>query len=340
MKELIISDREANQRLDKFLGKYMDKAPAGFFYKMMRKKNIVLNGKKVSGKEKLQPGDEIKLFLSDETIDKFTGLERTVRAPVWNQKLEVIYEDEHVLLVNKPVGMLSQKAKPGDVSLVEAVTDYLVQTGSLTQEELRIFRPGICNRLDRNTSGIVTAGKSLAGLQALSRGFKERSFGKYYRCLVKGEIPEKKLVSGYLTKDGRKNQVTIRKSPVEGAVWIETEYRPVRKADGYTLLEIHLITGKPHQIRAHLASEGYPIIGDYKYGNKKINDLFRRDYGLTSQLLHAYRLEFPQMESTLRALSGKVFYAEEPELFQQIQEDVTGKAVGRDDRKNWRGQSF
>ena len=123
MKELIISDREANQRLDKFLGKYMDKAPAGFFYKMMRKKNIVLNGKKVSGKEKLQPGDEIKLFLSDETIDKFTGLERTVRAPVWNQKLEVIYEDEHVLLVNKPVGMLSQKAKPGDVSLVEAVTD-------------------------------------------------------------------------------------------------------------------------------------------------------------------------------------------------------------------------
>lgn len=338
MKELIISDREANQRLDKFLGKYMEQAPAGFFYKMMRKKNIVLNGKKVSGKEKLQPGDRLKLFLSDETIDKFTGKDRVVKTPVRSPELEVIYEDEHVLIVNKPAGMLSQKAKPEDVSLVEVITDYLLQTGSLTPEELRTFRPGICNRLDRNTSGIVTAGKSLAGLQELSAGFRERSFGKYYRCLVKGEIQRKQLISGYLTKDSRKNQVVIRKTPSEGAAWIETEYRPVSAAEGYTLLEIHLITGKPHQIRAHLASEGYPVIGDYKYGNREMNELFRRKYGLTSQLLHAYRLEFPKMESALRQLSGRTFYAREPEIFWRIQADVMGTNGKKENRKSIRGR--
>ncbi len=338
MKELIISDRDANQRLDKFLGKYMEQAPAGFFYKMMRRKNIVLNGKKASGKEKLQPGDRLKLFLSDETITKFTGEDRAVKAPVRSPELEVIYEDEHVLIVNKPVGMLSQKAKPGDVSLVEVITDYLLQTGSLTPEELRTFRPGICNRLDRNTSGIVTAGKSLAGLQELSEGFRERSFGKYYRCLVKGEVRRKQLVSGYLTKDNRKNQVMVRNVPSEGAAWIETEYWPVSVTEGYTLLEIHLITGKPHQIRAHLASEGYPVIGDYKYGNREINEAFRRKYGLTSQLLHAYRLEFPRMESALRPLSGRIIYAREPKIFQRIQADVMGTDGKKENRKSRGGR--
>ena len=325
MKKIIISDREEGQRLDKFLAKYMDQAPAGFFYKMMRKKNIVLNGKKAAGKEKLRQGDQIKLFLSDETVEKFTGTAGRAPMQKGNIDLAVIYEDAHVLFVNKPAGLLSQKAKPSDVSLVEVITEYLLQSGSLGPEDLRIFRPGICTRLDRNTSGIVTAGKSLVGLQALSLGFKERTFGKYYRCLVKGRVDESAYIKGYLTKDKEKNQVTVKEYPSEGDELIETEYRPVRVRDGYTLLEVHLITGKPHQIRAHLASVRHPIIGDPKYGDRKENNRFKMDYGLSFQLLHACRLEFPQMDSVLAPLSGRRFYAEAPELFGKIQEDLMGR---------------
>lgn len=327
MREIIISDREEGQRLDKFLGKYMNQAPVGFFYKMMRKKNIVLNGKKASGGERLRQGDKIKLFLSDETIDKFTETIKRAPAQEKGSELAVIYEDAHVLLVNKPAGLLSQKARASDVSLVEVITEYLLQSGSLTATDIRTFRPGICNRLDRNTSGIVTAGKSLAGLQALSLGFKERSFGKYYRCLVQGEVYEREYIQGYLSKDQEKNQVTVSKHASEGADLIETEYLPIKVKDGYTLLEVHLITGKPHQIRAHLASVQHPVIGDYKYGDRQENDRFRKDYGLTSQLLHAYRLEFPKMDSdsVLKHLSGRKFCAKEPELFVRIQKDLMGR---------------
>ncbi len=325
MREIIISDREEGQRMDKFLKKYMDQAPSGFFYKMMRKKNIVLNGKKAAGNEKLQNGDVLKLFLSDDTIDKFSGKIRIEPIQKRKTKLDVIYEDEHVLFVNKPVGLLSQKADSSDISLVEAITDYLLESGSLTQEDLRTFRPGVCNRLDRNTSGIVAAGKSIAGLQALSLGFRERTFGKYYRCMVKGEVFETKYIKGYLTKNKEKNQVTVTNDPLAEAELIETKYRPVKGKDGYTLLEVHLITGKPHQIRAHLASEGHPLIGDYKYGDKKTNDRFKKEYGLTSQLLHAYRLEFPQMKFPLESLSGRKFYAKAPELFERIERELMGR---------------
>jgi 23S rRNA pseudouridine955/2504/2580 synthase len=147
MREIIISDREEGQRMDKFLKKYMDQAPSGFFYKMMRKKNIVLNGKKAAGNEKLQNGDVLKLFLSDDTIDKFSGKIRIEPIQKRKTKLDVIYEDEHVLFVNKPVGLLSQKADSSDISLVEAITDYLLESGSLTQEDLRTFRPGVCKSL-------------------------------------------------------------------------------------------------------------------------------------------------------------------------------------------------
>lgn len=325
MREIMISEHEANQRLDKFLGKYMNQAPASFFYKMMRKKNIVLNGKKAAGNEKLAAGDRVKLFLSEETIDKFSGNIKPELLTDRKYQLEIIYEDDHVLFVNKPVGMLSQKAKASDVSLVEYITDYLASTGKLAEEELRTFRPGVCNRLDRNTSGLVTAGKSLAGLQELSLGFKERSFRKYYRCLVNGTVEAPRHIKGYLTKQEEKNLVKIREVPSEGAVFIETKYRPIATGGGATLLEVHLITGKTHQIRAHLASAGHPIIGDYKYGDRRVNDRFKGKYGLTCQLLHACRLEFPQMEGVLTGLSGRSFYAKEPELFLHIQESLTGR---------------
>ena len=318
MREIVIRENESGQRLDKFLAKYMALAPKSFFYKMMRKKNITLNGKKAQGKEQLKQGDVVKLFLSDETVEKFRP-KQTVYA---RKELDILYEDRHTLFVNKPAGMLSQKAKPSDQSLVEYLTAYLLESRQLTEEELRTFHPSVCNRLDRNTSGIVAAGKTLAALQTLSAMFRERSVRKYYLCLVYGVVSGEKKIRAFLTKDGRTNRVTVERkkgTPNSGAdisdgkeSFIETEYRALRTDGEVTLMEVHLITGKTHQIRAHLAAEGYPIIGDYKYGNRDVNDIFRRKYGLTSQLLHSYRLCFPECEGELAELSGKEIKAPVP----------------------------
>ena len=322
MQELHVTANEAGQRLDKLLAKFLNQAPKSFLYKMMRKKNIVLNGKKCTGNEKLKQGDSIKLFFSDETIEKFSaGTYVTPKKEKINM-LPIIYEDEQVLLMNKPVGVLSQKAKDSDVSAVEILINYLIETNQLSKEQFRTFHPSICNRLDRNTSGILVAGKTLPALQEMNRFFKERTIAKYYRCLVKGRvIKSEDYIKGYLVKDQKTNKVSITKKKTEEGVPIETEYCVIQSNDEVSLLEVHLITGKTHQIRAHLASIGHPIIGDYKYGDKQINEMYRQEYGLKSQLLHAYRLEMPSSDGSLAYLNDKKFVAELPDKFIKICKD-------------------
>jgi len=320
MKEIRIGENESGQRLDKFLLKYMSRAPKSFIYKMLRKKNITLNGKKAQGNEQLRQGDAVKLFLSDDTIGKFS---ETRTAGYAETELDILYEDKHTIFINKPAGMLSQKAAAEDVSLVEHLIAYLLKTGQISEEALATFRPSVCNRLDRNTSGIVAAGKSLAALQQLSAMFRERSLKKYYLCLVHGRVTEARRISGFLSKDERTNRVRVqrageRRSPQKEEARIETEYCPLRSGDGVTLLEVHLITGKTHQIRAHLAAEGHPIIGDYKYGMRSVNDSFKREYGLSTQLLHSCRLCFPECTGALSELSGREITAPVPDLFRRI----------------------
>lgn len=292
MKEIVINENEAGQRLDKFLGKLLKEAPASFYYKMLRKKNIVLNGKKATGNEKLTAGDSIKLFLSDETFEKFAGKRQTndLAASVPNIALEIVYEDHDVLAINKPAGMLSQKAKKEDISANEYILQYLLESGTITRESLHTFKPSVCNRLDRNTSGILVAGKTLNGLQQMSKAFWERSMEKYYLAIVAGHISKPRRIEGFLKKDGVNNQVTILSEPSNDAKPIITEYRPLKLIGQVTLLEVHLITGRSHQIRAHLASIGHPVIGDTKYGNPRLNREFLKNAGVTHQLLHAYRL--------------------------------------------------
>lgn len=327
MQERIVSVNEAGQRLDKLLAKYMKLAPQSFFYKMLRKKNITLNGKKASGAEKVNDGDVIRLFLSEETIEKFT--EQTRKNPEPSAKAgsrafraHIVYEDEHILLLNKPVGMLSQKANETDVSAVEYLISYLLESGQLTEEELRTFHPSVCNRLDRNTSGLLTAGKSLAGLQQLNSFFKARSIEKYYLCPVSGVVDTEQTTDGWLYKEEKTNKVWIESKETPGSTRIQTAYRPLKHTKEATLLEVHLITGKTHQIRAHLASEGHPIIGDYKYGSRAVNGYYRSKFGLKSQLLHAYRMVMPQTDGALSYLSGRTFTAEPPALFQKICKDL------------------
>ena len=312
MRSLIITKNEAGQRLDKMLAKYLNLAGKSFLYKMIRKKNITLNGKRCDGSEKLLEGDEVKLFLSDETIEKFSDV--TVQK-VKKISLDVLYEDDDIILINKPSGMLSQKAAREDESLVEYLVDYLLDTGSLTREQLKSFRPSICNRLDRNTSGIVVAGKSLAGLQAMSEALKDRSLHKYYMCIVKGELTEEALIEGYLKKRGTSNQVFITGNGGGESQPIKTRYQPVSTNGRYTLLKVELITGRSHQIRAHLASIGHPIVGDYKYGDKSVNQYGKDNYKITSQLLHSFKLVMPRMSPPFEYLEGKVVTAPLPADF-------------------------
>lgn len=284
----------------------------------MRKKNIVLNGKKASGDEKLQIGDCVKLFLAEETIEKFSSfqIQKT------NVKLDIIYEDKDVLFINKPSGMLSQKADKNDESVVEHGISYLLNTNQLTETELKTFKPSVCNRLDRNTSGLITAGKSLQGLQSLSEAFKDRTMGKYYYAIVVGQLDRGEYLKGYLTKDEMTNKVSITKEGTETSSYVETEYKPVWSNKELSLIEVHLITGKTHQIRAHLAYIGHGILGDTKYGAASINAVYRQKYGVKHQLLHAYRLSFAVNTNTLTQLQGKEFIAPLPLIYKTICVDM------------------
>lgn len=366
MREVIISEREEGQRLDRYLEKYMPDAPKSFFYKMMRKKNIVLNGKKVSGSERIQTGDQIKLFLADETIEGFRSGKKAQEVDLGAQQmpqakrlekgarqmpqakrptngarqmspakrlekgarqgkielqqghydrnlppLQIVYEDAQFLVVNKPVGVLSQKADRNDRSIVEQITDYLADNAADDT-----FRPGICNRLDRNTSGLIVAGKTVRALQDMNKRFKERTICKYYLCVVHGSVLKKQYLKGYLEKDSRTNKVTVRQQPGHNSVPIATEYLPLQQGmyqgESFTLLQVHLITGKSHQIRAHLASIGHPLVGDVKYSTKRASAFDREQLHQRVQLLHAWQLIF--------TAHGKeyVWKAELPDNFAQV----------------------
>ena len=349
MQSVTINSNQAGQRLDKFLRKYLPEAGSGFLYKMMRKKNITLNGKKAEGSEILVQGDQVSFFFADETFVKFTGrsVVRSIREDIAEYRrayrelsgIDVIYEDDHVLILDKPVGILTQKAKEKDLSLNEWMIGYLLDSTPDFETQLEGFHPSVCNRLDRNTSGLVLCGKSFPGLQFLSRCIRERSIRKFYRTICLGQLREPALVKGYLKKDDSKNRVSVIPVELEKNIsekhtgeYIETAYRPICVGEEFTLLEVELITGKPHQIRAHLAGLGYPLIGDFKYGDSAANKKIQHAYGLKHQLLHAFRVEFPETEEidestnpskttekAGRNLSGKIITAPCPKQFQQIQ---------------------
>lgn len=309
MREIIVSKMDAGQRLNKFIMRYLNQAPSSFVYKMLRKKNIVLNGAKAKGEELVCEGDSVKLFLSDETIERFQrdgnqnsdGMTDnkavTVRSlPNSSAILDVLYEDEDIIAVNKPSGMLSQKAKRDDVSINEWIVAYYNSKGI---EGAIAFKPSVCNRLDRNTSGIILAGMSLNGSRYLSKVLRDRTLDKYYYTVVAGDFKEALCETAYIkkNKDSNVSEVISRaeyetvsaagKLPQDSYDKIEAGFYPISGNGEYTLLKVKLITGKSHQIRAQLARLGYPIIGDNKYGDAVRNRQFRDRYKLRGQLLHA-----------------------------------------------------
>ena len=302
---------------------------------MLRKKNITLNGKKATGSEKLVSGDEIKLFLSDETYDKFAGTDTVVKEQQETYRalerlakkqsykcIPVIYEDEHIAVLNKPAGMLSQKANPSDISANELFLAYLIDTNQLTDKQFETVKPSVCNRLDCNTSGLILCGKTIHGLQMLSKALQDRTMKKYYICLVKGVIKEPITVEGYLKKDEQTNKVRIEKEAFEDAKYIKTAYEPLSNNGKYTRLKVHLITGRSHQIRAHLAYLGHPLLGDFKYGDKTLNNYIKKEFGVNYQMLHAYEILFD---------NGLHLFAPIPQLFDTIEGETneTGTCSSR-----------
>lgn len=325
MKEFKIAENAAGQRLDRFLGKILPEADTAFLHRMLRKKNITRNDKKAEGSERLAAGDVIRVWLSDETYQKFSGTaRREQRFPQWEGLQDaIVFENDCLLALNKPVGMLTQKAAPSDVSVNEYMLGYLAAKGEYVPERPGEFKPGVVNRLDRNTSGLVLAAKSLAVAQALSEQLREKQLRKFYLACVNGEVREAMRLSAFLYKDKTGNRVCIRetKKSAEDRE-IQTAFRPLAVRDNLSLLEVELLTGRSHQIRAQLAAIGHPIIGDPKYGNRAENSRFMQRYGLKHQLLHAYRLRFPTETAALATLSGKIISATPPELFSELFPEV------------------
>lgn len=329
MIEIIVGKNENGQRLDRVLEKIFVNANTGFIFKMLRKKNITLNDKKADGKERLWPGASIKLWFSDESFEKLSGkkagdikdLEKNPKVDKKSTetfKSYIVYEDENTVIINKPAGLLSQKSNENDISVNDLLLDYL----EFDSKALNTFKPSICNRLDRNTSGLMVCGKTLEGLRVNNELIKTKAVSKYYLAVVKGRVEKPGSINAWLYKDEKTNKVTVKEKSFEGAEFIQTEYEVLDYFKDATLLLVKLITGKTHQIRAHLSSISHPIIGDFKYGDKSVNEKFKREYGIKSQLLHSFRLVYPNSDisdtDTFKALKGKCFEASYNNDFRKV----------------------
>lgn len=315
MRRIIVTSVEANQRLDKFLMKYLNECPKGMIYKGIRTKKIKYNGKKPQGNEILQENDEIKIFFTEEQFEAFTRDKEVKKVPI---SFKAVYEDDNILIVNKPMGLLTQKDVATGHSLADEVLSYLKENGSYNPQMAKGFTPAPCNRLDRNTAGIVLVGKNIPAVQVLGEMLQTKQISKYYMSIVLGRVTEPMILKGYHMKQEGKNEVKISTEYVEGAKPVETRILPLKTNGRYTLVEVQLVTGKTHQIRAHLSAIGHPIIGDPKYGDAIENQYFEAKYGLKYQILCAYKVKFELCKMPFQYLQDRVFTVPAPTIYSKI----------------------
>lgn len=307
MKIIEIDKNSENQRLDKFLLKYFNKAGKSFIYKMLRKKRIKYNGGKASGSEILKSGDLLQMYLAEETINSFMEAKEIQKV---EQNFQIVYEDENIIICNKPEGVSVQRDSDNkENSLNDQLLYYLYEKGEYIPQKDSVFTPSICNRLDRNTSGIVLFGKNLKAVQALNKIIKERKIDKFYLTILKGVIDESGVIEAYHLKNSENNKVEIFKDYRDGSKKIITKYKRIAENGKYSLSEVDLITGKAHQIRAGFKFIGFSIIGDRKYGDREVNSFFKGKYGLENQFLHSYKIVFRDGCGFFDYLDGKEFKA-------------------------------
>lgn len=320
MREIIINVNESDQRLDRFLKKYLANASTGFIYKMIRKKNIKLNEQRAKPESMIYEGDKVQLYLAEETIEKFEAEEEEIKT---NLNLDIIYEDDNIVLINKELGMLSHgRGGEFEENVVDSLISYLIRKGDYVPRIEKTFTPSICNRLDRNTSGLIIGAKNYQSLKSINEALKSLTIRRFYKTIVKGEMKKESKEKAYLVKDEERNKVKISSKDLDGSKEIITRVKPLDVKEGFSLLEVELITGRTHQIRGHLSSLGYPLIGDRKYGDFSINKDFKDKYGIENQILHSYKVEFNGLENGMEYLNGKSFEAPSNTMFNKIEKDL------------------
>lgn len=322
MIKITINENDGNQRLDRFLKKYFENAPLSMIYKMVRK-DIKVNGKRAKEETLIKAGDELAIYLSDNDIERFSR--KKPRSKVKRQ-FQIRYEDDNIIVVDKPFGLLTHgDGQEKRNHLANQVCDYLIEKGDYNPRVEKTFSPSSVNRLDRNTTGLVLFGKNGETLRNLNRMIREKDkISKLYVTIVKGELKKSVHLKDKMEKDRENNIISVIPLDAEDGKIMETYVRPLEYRNGYTLVEVEIVTGRTHQIRAHLAKIGHPIIGDVKYGNREENYKISKRFGLTTQLLHAYKLIFNSCQGDLKYLEGKVIEAPLPEDFDRIKSDIFG----------------
>lgn len=314
-----IGPNEAGQRLDKFLRKLLKDVPLSAIFKALRKKDIRVNGGKQNEKYFLVEGDivEIKYIQSkqEDKTEKFIKVDP--------KGIKIAYEDENVLVLEKWINVLvhSDSNTSKEPTLTDYVLSYLNNKGDYVPENELTFTPAACNRLDRNTSGLIIFGKSFDGLKCINEAIREDEIRKHYYTLAKGKVRDG-LYEGYIVKNLETNISTVHDTEVKNSKRIAMEISVVETNGAYSFLDINLITGRSHQIRAHLAHLGNPIIGDNKYGDKKLNSFFENKYGLNYQYLYAYKLIFRNINDKLSYLKNKTIAVAVPPILKKIKQDV------------------
>ena len=314
MREFIINDSENGLTLEKYVFKVLPAAPMSFIYKLFRKKDIKVNGHHKDKKYRLSTNEVVAIYINDAQFDEFQ--KEKALAPNLKIKDWIIYEDKNVLFVNKPSGLLVQKSAPNDESLDQLVIEYLMATNQYDPNKELGFVPGPAHRLDRNTSGIVAFGKNHDTLTMLFDLFKNHDLiNKHYLALVVGNVEkDKDVITAPLKKDEKNNKVIVAKDGKSA----QTVYKVVKRYDGYTLLDVTLLTGRTHQIRVHMSYINHPVVGDNKYGNFEANKEFKSKYHFANQFLHAYKIGFGDLKEPLTNLSRKEFTAEPREEIAKI----------------------
>ena len=309
MRDIKITDNEAGQRLDRFLRKLLRETSLTEIYKCIRKGAVKVNGKKAKENYMLQIGDVVSLYTEDANYQK-----------TYNESFEeikIVYEDDNLIIVDKPAGLLSHPESSKDKdTLIQRVIGYIIKSGK--EEFSPTFTPALCNRLDRNTSGLVIVAKNYTTLKNINKMIRERDLIKHYLCVVKGVTQDKGKIKSMIDKDKEKRQAIIETTETVIGKEANTAYEKLADNGDFSLLKVELITGRFHQIRAHLASIGHPVIGDAKYGDKDVNHYFSKKFGLNNQFLVAYSLYFKNPPDSLEYLKKKYFYSSIPGDFATI----------------------